>query len=176
MSHEKNKLEWCLKKAEREIAEGNKHRGLVKTSADKEKAKKYIKKAEHYLEASLILKKGFSDIGVSTVFYCIYHCFLAILAKFGYESRNQECTFAVIYSLIEDGKINLDKGMIDKISPLSRKEEEEAIIDIREKYQYETEITLKEGLYEDIFNLAKEILGKTKMIVEEKSGEKEGGK
>jgi len=29
MSHEENKLEWCLKKAKKELEEGKKHRGLL---------------------------------------------------------------------------------------------------------------------------------------------------
>ena len=167
MSHEKNKLDWCLKKAKKEIEEGKKHRGVVLVRPNKELAEKYIKKAEHYLEASLFLEKGYLDIGVSTVFYCIYHSFLAILTKFGYESKNQECTFAVIYSLIDDEKINLEKSTIDKIAPLVRKDDENSIVDLREKYQYDTEISLKEELYEEIFSLAKEILWKAKMIIED---------
>lgn len=37
MSHAKNKVEWCLNKARRELQEGKKHRGLVKVEADFEK-------------------------------------------------------------------------------------------------------------------------------------------
>lgn len=109
MSHAKNKVEWCLKKAERELKESGKHRGLVNAEPDLKKAKDYINKAEHYLKATEYLKKGdFSDISTSTVFYSMYHCLLAIAVKFGYESRNQECTFALIYSLIEDKKIDFE--------------------------------------------------------------------
>lgn len=38
MSHAKNKVEWCLKKAEKELKESRKHRGLVKTKPDLAKA------------------------------------------------------------------------------------------------------------------------------------------
>ena len=109
MSEASNKLDWCLKKAERELKKSGKHRGLIKTNPELEKAREYIKKAEHYLMATDYLKKGnFSDISVSTVFYSMYHCLLAIAAKFGYESGNQECTFALIESLIEDRKIKFE--------------------------------------------------------------------
>ncbi|MBI2045535.1 hypothetical protein HYT23_05755, partial [Candidatus Pacearchaeota archaeon] len=103
MSHAKNKVDWCLKKAERELEKSEKHKGLVKTKPNLEKAREYIKKAEHYLRATDYLKRGnFSDISASTVFYSMYHCLLAIAVKFGYESGNQECTFALIHNLIED--------------------------------------------------------------------------
>lgn len=47
MSHAKNKVDWCLKKAKKEIAEGGKHRGLIETGPSKEKAREHIRKAEH---------------------------------------------------------------------------------------------------------------------------------
>ena len=34
MSHSENKVNWCLRKAENEIKEGKKHRGLVITDSD----------------------------------------------------------------------------------------------------------------------------------------------
>src|SRR3989338_11642832 len=106
MSQAKNKVKWCLRKAEIELKEYGIHRGIVKINPDIEKAREHIKKADHYLSATLYLKKGkFSDISASTIFYAMYHCLLAIAAKFGYESRNQECTFTLINSLIENKKI-----------------------------------------------------------------------
>lgn len=46
MSHAKNKVEWCLRKAEKELAEGKKHRGLIKVEPSLEKSKDHISKAE----------------------------------------------------------------------------------------------------------------------------------
>lgn len=87
-----NKVAWCLRKAEKELKESNKHRGLVKIKSDIAKAREHIGKAEHYLNATDYLKRGkFSDISASTLFYSMYHCLLAIAVKSGYESRNQEC-------------------------------------------------------------------------------------
>ena len=97
MSQAKNKLKWCLKKAEEEIKEQGMHRGLIKIKPNIGKSREHISKSEHYFNATEYLKKGnYSDIGASTIFYCMYHCLLAIAAKFGYESGNQECTFALI--------------------------------------------------------------------------------
>jgi len=119
MPHINNKVKWCLKKAEKELEEGDKHRGLLKITPDVALASLHIIKAEHNLKAMTEFKKiGFSDWSASAGFYCIYHCFLAILAKIGYESRNQECTFALIYTLIEEGKIGFSRELLSKISSL----------------------------------------------------------
>ena len=169
MSHTKNKVEWCLKKAEEELKNSGTHRGLVKARSDKEKAKEHIHKAEHYLSATIYLKEGnFSDIGASTVFYAMYHCLLAIAAKFGYESRNQECTFALVGGLIEDGKIDFDKKLLDKIFLWDEeKSKGQTTTGIREQYQYGTGLTLKEDLYSEQLELAKRVIAKTKEIIEE---------
>ena len=168
MSHAKNKVKWCLRKAERELKESKVHKGLIKVNSNIEKSREHIKKAEHYLSATLYLKKGnFSDISASTIFYAAYHCLLAIAAKFGYESRNQECTFALINSLIEDKKINFDKELLHKISSLDVKDKEQTTIEIREHYQYGTNLTLKDELYNELLELAKKIIARTKEIIEE---------
>ena len=169
MTHTKNKVEWCLKKAEKEFKEGKKHRGLRIIQPNKERARDHIKKSEHYLKATILLnKENFSDISASTIFYSIYHCFLAIAIKFGYESRNQECTFALIHSLIYDNKINLEKNLVEKVASLDTdKKIEDTTTNIRERYQYETKLSLKEDLYDELLELAKNILNKTKGIIEE---------
>jgi hypothetical protein len=88
------------------------------------------------------------------------------LAKFGYESGNQECTFAVVYNLIENEKIDLDKEIVNKISLLGGKKNQSRV-DIREKYQYGTELSMENKLYEETLDIAKKILGKVKQIIEE---------
>ncbi|MDO8550951.1 MAG: hypothetical protein Q7S39_12490 [Ignavibacteria bacterium] len=127
-----------MKKAERELEKSEKHKGLVKTKPNLEKAREYIKKAEHYLRATDYLKRGnFSDISASTVFYSMYHCLLAIAIKFGYESGNQECTFALIHNLIEDNRIDFKKELLYKIASLdTEKNNEKTSVEIREQYQY----------------------------------------
>lgn len=168
MSHAKNKVEWCLKKSERELKESGKHRGLAKVKPDKSKARDHIKKAEHYFSATEYLNRGnFSDISSSTVFYAMYHCLLAIATNFRYESRNQECTFALIYSLIEENKIDLEKEIIYKIAALNTEDiSEKTIIEIREQYQYGTELSIKDDLYQEILELARVIITRAKIIIE----------
>ena len=167
MSHAKNKVEWCLRKAENELKESKNHRGLARIKPDLKKAKEFISKAEHYLKATEYLKKGhFSDVSASTVFYSLYHSLLAIAAKFGYESRNQECTFALIHYLIEEGNVDFNKTLLNKIASIEPKNNEETSVDIRERYQYGTEFKMDEELYNQIVKDAKEVIEITREIIE----------
>ncbi len=109
MTKASNKLDWCLHKAKKELEEGKKHHGLIKSKPNNEETLLHISKAEHNIRAiSYFNKGGYSDWSTSAGFYCIYHCFLAIGHKFGYESRNQECTIALMRVLKEEGKIDID--------------------------------------------------------------------
>ncbi|MBI2137175.1 hypothetical protein HYU12_01505 [Candidatus Woesearchaeota archaeon] len=167
MTQASKKVEWCLNKVVNDLKETGKHRGLVMVKADLDKAKDFVSKAEHYLKATEYLKRGdFSDISASTVFYSMYHCLLAIAEKFGYESRNQDCTFALIHGLIEDGKIDFDMNLLNKIASLDVKQEhEKTSIEIREQFQYGIELSIKDDLYKELVNLAKEVIVRTKEIL-----------
>ena len=169
MSLAKSKVDWCLNKVEKELKETGKHRGLVRVKPDLGKAKDFVNKAEHYLRATEYLKRGdFSDISASTVFYSMYHCLLAIAEKFGYESRNQDCTFHLIHSLIEESKIGLEEELLSKIASLEVKtDDEKTSTEIREHYQYGTELSMKDNTYKELLQLAKEIIIKTKEILNE---------
>ena len=48
----------------------------------------------------------------------IYHCFLALLSKYGYESRNQACTITVLLNLIDEKKFDLDKDLVTQFDTL----------------------------------------------------------
>ena len=153
MPHNKNKVNWCLKKAEKELKETNKHRGLIKVKTDQVLIQKHIKKAEHNLNAVIDFKKiGYSDWSASAAFYSIYHCMLAIINKFGYESRNQECSFALIYQFIEDNKISLNKDLIEQVKLINNEEIQESptIINIRESEQYGVSLSLKSQTFDII--------------------------
>ena len=58
------------------------------------------------------------DWALNVGFYAIYHCFLAILAKYGYESRNQACTITVLLTLINEKKLDLDKDLVTQFDTL----------------------------------------------------------
>jgi uncharacterized protein (UPF0332 family) len=166
MSQAQNNVRWCLNKAAKEIDECNKsgkrpvHRGLVLGKPDIEAARRHLEKATHYLQATQHLIKGeFADIGASTLFYSMYHCFLAIAMKFGYESRNQTCTISLIAHLIEEKRINLDKRYINLMNV-----EDGTAIMLREEYTYGISIDIKEGLG-DLLDSCKELIDQTKEIL-----------
>lgn len=169
MPHIENKIEWCLKKAEKELQKSDKHRGLVKIKPSLETARAHIKKAEHNLKAITDFKNiGYSDWSASAAFYSAYHCFLAIITKFGYESRNQECTFALIFNLIEEKKISLNKEVVQEITfmHVDEKHEEPTIIELREESQYGIKLSIEEDRLKQLLTTAKKILDKTKEIIE----------
>lgn len=171
MSHSANKVEWCLRKAEKELKSGSRHRGLAKVPVDMDVVRAHIKKAEHNLAAITDFSKaGYSDWSASAAFYAIYHCLLAIIGKFGYESRNQECTFALVRSLIEDGKIKLDIRLIDEVSLLDPEVEHElpTIVDVRETGQYGVKLSLETDTFDKLQKTAKMMLDRTKEIIESK--------
>ena len=168
MVHSENKVEWCLRKAKKEAKEGKKHRGLVKINPDIEEARAHIEKAEHNLKAiGYFNKGGFSDWSMSAVFYSIYHCFLGIALKFGYESRNQECTISLIKWLKEQGKINIDDKFIDALQIYDDQERHESsVIEKREIYTYGTTVSVENE--EEVGNsikLCKGCLNQTREIV-----------
>ncbi|MEK6863964.1 MAG: HEPN domain-containing protein [Nanoarchaeota archaeon] len=168
MSHAWNKMEWCLKKAEKEMKEKGKHRGLVMAKPDMEEAKRHLKKAEHNLLAiSYFSDGGFSDWSMSAAFYCIYHCFLAIAANFGYDSKNQECTIALIKYLKQEGKIELDEKFIAALGLFDETgRHETSIIEDREEYTYGTSISVgNKKEIEKSIALCKECLNDTKALV-----------
>ncbi len=166
MSQASNKVDWCLEKAKKEMQESKKHRGLVKLEPDMEEAKNHIIKAEHDLSAiNYFNKGGFSDWSISAAFYSIYHCFLAIVAKFGYESRNQECTIALIKSLRETNQIDFDNIFIEALEDYDEQKLQN-IIEKREFYTYGTTLSVedKEEIKKSI-QLCKNCILQTRKIV-----------
>ena len=170
MSQIDKKVKWCLNKAKREIEENKIHRGLLKIEPDIELARKHIIKAEHNLKAIIAFKEiGFSDWSASASFYAIYHSLLAIISKWGYESRNQECTFALVYQLINENEINLNINLIQAVHLMNPDENHDlpTIIEQREIEQYGVSVSIEDKTYNRLLNLAKEILDKVKLIIEE---------
>ena len=175
MSQASKHVTWCLNKAKKEIEECKKlgkkltHRGLFKIEPDIEEAKKHIAKAEHNLNAITRFKEiGFSDWSISAGFYCIYQCFLAIAVKFGYESRNQTCTIALMEHLKEENKIEIDEKFINmlKQEEIAAEETENKVIDMREDYTYGVEISVEDKTkINDLIKNCKEMIDISKRIV-----------
>lgn len=174
MSQASKHVDWCINKANKEIEEckrlgkKQKHRGLLKLETDVEEAKKHLKKAEHNLNAINKFKEiGFSDWSITASFYCIYHCFLAIAVKFGYESRNQTCTISLMEYLNEENKINIDTKFIDMLKYEDMEEVKESkIIEEREEYTYGIKISVEdETKINELTKNCKELFDVTKNIV-----------
>ena len=169
MSQTDKHMVWCLNKAKKEIEEGKKHRGLVKISSDINTAIGHLEKAEHNFKAITYFDiGGFSDWSVSAAFYTIYHCFLAILAKFGYESRNQECTLSAIQSLKELNKINIDEKLIEALKNQQELKEkhEHNVISLREDYQYGIKKEIQDKhRFEKLLKICSEAVDTTKEII-----------
>ncbi len=170
MSHAKSKVEWCLKKAEQELKNEGKHRGLVRIDPNILKAREHIAKDEHNLKMMINLKDTeFSDWCGAAAFYAMYHGLLAIAAKIGYESGNHECTFALITNLAESGTINFNIALLENISKLepTRQLEKETVTEIREQYQYGTKLSMDDRTYDGLIGKVKQILGESKKVIEE---------
>ena len=174
MSRASKYVEWCIKKAKKEseecvkLGKRIKHRGLLKINSNIEESKKHIKKAEHDFSAvSKFNKGGYSDWSITAGFYCIYHCFLAIAIKFGYESKNQACTVALIEYLKESNKINIDNKFIEMLKYHDMEEiQKNVIIEEREFYIYGTETSVKDKTkINSLIKNCKEIIDLTKEIV-----------
>ena len=102
-------LKWCLKDQRR----------LIKTRSNLNLAQKHVKKSEYnYGVVQTLERLKIYDWAFNVGFYAIYHCFLAILAKYGYESRNQACTITALLSMINDKKLDLDKDLVAQFDTL----------------------------------------------------------
>lgn len=174
MSQASDHVKWCLSKAKKEIqkarklGKGPKHRGLLKIKPNIEEAEKHILKAEHNLKAISRFKEiGFSDWSIAAGFYSLYHCFLSIAFKYGYESRNQTCTIALIEWLKEEGDIDINAKFIDMLKHTDIGEINEGnITNIREEYTYGTEISIKdESKINSLIKGCQEMVDITKKIV-----------
>lgn len=169
MSQITKKVDWCINKAKKELQETGLHRGLIKIEPNKNQAKMYLEKAQHNLNAAIFFAQhGYSDWSASAFFYCVYHCFLSILRKQGYESRNQECTLAIIEFLREEKMINLEQKFIDMFLITKAKEINLSMIEIREDFQYGVEQSFNNNtLFTSLLETCKEVLEKTRIIVYE---------
>lgn len=160
----KDKIKRCLKEGEK----GERHKGLRKIERSEELAKKHLDKAIHNFKAMVSFQKtGFSDWSASASFYCLYHCLLALLAKEGYESRNQSCTFALIEEIIdkyeitsEDLKEIFDKDATEDLQHSSK------ILDIRENVQYSVKTALEDEEFIELKERTKKIFDKLRKDIE----------
>ena len=158
---------WCLNKAKKELEKGQKHRGLIEVEPDNKLAMEHIGKAEHNLNFFMLAKEhGFYDWNITIGFYAMYHCCLAVISKFGYQSRNQECTLALVESMIDDEKIDENFKKYIESMKSNTKEEEEKIMPMREKYQYTTIVDIDVQKVDVLLGLCQDMIKDTKGIIQ----------
>ena len=163
----KKEVRDCFVLAAKDEKKGKKHKGLLITKPDNKLAEEYIQKAKVNLQLCGVYKqKGFDYKIPEEWFYTLYYCALAILSKFGIESRSQKCT-ALFLRYAKDNKlIEYEDGFIERITVYSTKEEK-SDVDERETARYSSSITSKEieSKYEFMDNICKKAISQAEEIV-----------
>lgn len=141
---DKPKIFECFSSAKKEEWKGKKHKGLLFVGKDDKKAEEYIQKAKVNLGLCEIYKKQRMDYKIPEEwFYSQYYCALAILAKFGVESRSQKCTALFLRYVKDKGLVDYNDEFIDRIMVYKEKEEE-TDVDEREKARYGSSVRSEE--------------------------------
>jgi uncharacterized protein (UPF0332 family) len=160
------KIKKCLKEGQK----GERHKGIRRIKPSEKLSEGHIRKAIHNFNAmGFFHENGYSDWSASAAFYSLYHCLLGLLAKKGYESRNQNCTFAVIESLIDKKEIAITKNELKEIFDSDVTEDlvhSDKILDIRERMQYSMQTSLNESEYESLRKRTKTLFDKIRQEIE----------
>ena len=157
----------CFSSAKKDEEKGNKHKGLLFVGKDDRKAEEYVKKAKTNLEVCDLYKKQRLDYKIPEEwFYTMYYCALAILAKFGVESRSQKCTALFLRDVKDQGLIDYDDEFIDRIMVYKEKKEETSV-DERERARYGSSVKSEEIIqkYDFMVNLCKKCISACENIV-----------
>ncbi len=162
----KDKISSCLKEGEK----GERHKGLRKIISTDDLIRGHINKAIHNFNAIFVFKReGYSDWSASASFYCLYHALLALIAKKGYESRNQSCTFVLVEEMINNKEILLtikelreiyDKDVTENLKNSTK------ILDIRENMQYSIKTSLVDLEFKLLSERTKFLLDRIRNIIE----------
>jgi len=162
----KDKLKSCFKEGEK----GERHKGLRKIQISQEIIDGHVKKAIHNFNAIDIFNNiGYSDWSAVAAFYSLYHLLLSIIAKKGFESRNQSCTFALIENMINKKELSLTKEELKEIFDKDTTEglqHSNKILDIRENMQYSIKTSLKEQEFLSLKERTKFLFDKLRKEVE----------
>jgi uncharacterized protein (UPF0332 family) len=132
----KDALRDCFRLALKEEEKGMKHKGLLIVEPSVEEAKKYLERAQESIRFCEIYKKMEADYKIPEEwFYSLYYCALAILAKFGVESRSQKCTALFLEYVQAKEIIIYDKEFVKRIT-VHKEKGIESDVDEREKARY----------------------------------------
>jgi len=162
-----DKIKECFRTAEISEKNGIKHKGLLARSPNQEEAKGYIEKAKKELELCAFYRdKGFDYKLPEEWFYILYYCAIAILAKFGVESRSQKYTALFLKYVKEKGIIEYEDEFIERIT-VHIKKGEESDVDKREEARYSHLIKMEnvEKEYDPMTELCKKAISQCEEIV-----------
>jgi len=157
----------CFKSARKDEKKGKKHKGLLITEPSLEKAKEYLDKARDSLRFCEIYKNSGSDYKIPEEwYYSLYYCALAILCKFGVETRSQRCTALFVKYVRDKGLIEYDDEFIKKII-VYREKENKSAVDEREEARYGPKIKIEkvEERYDEMMELCKKAIFQAEGIV-----------
>lgn len=157
----------CFVNAKTADDKGKKHKGLLLTNPDQKKAEAYIVKAkDNLLLCDLYREKRFDYKIPEEWYYTMYYCALALLSKFGVESRNQRCTALFLRAVTEKGIISLSPDFLDHITVHGDKEETSAV-DEREQARYGASIHSEAIMakYDSMITLCRRYISETEDIV-----------
>ena len=163
----KKEVRDCFVLAARDEKKGKKHKGLLIGKPDNKAAEDYIAKAKVNLQLCDFYKeKGFDYKIPEEWFYTLYYCALAILSKFGIESRSQKCTAFFLRYAKDNGLVEYEDEFIDRIMVYSAKEEK-SDVDERETARYSSSIASEEveSKYEYMTNTCKKAISQAEEIV-----------
>jgi len=157
----------CFKLARKEEEAGKKHKGLLIVEPSQKKAEEYLDKARDSIRYCELFKKQGSDYKIPEEwYYSLYYCALAILCKFGVETRSQRCTALFVKYAKENGLIDYDDEFINKIIVYKEKDKNTAV-DEREEARYGPKIKIEdvEKQYDEMMNLCRRAISQTQDIV-----------
>ncbi|MBU1201914.1 MAG: hypothetical protein KJ583_01280 [Nanoarchaeota archaeon] len=163
----KKEVRDCFVIATKDEKKGKKHKGLIIYKPDNKVAEDYITKAKVNLQLCDFYKeKGFDYKIPEEWFYTLYYCALAILSKFGIESRSQKCTAFFLRYANNNKLIEYEDEFIDRITVYSAKDEK-SDVDERETARYSSSITSKEveSKYKHMTNICKKAISQAEEIV-----------
>src|SRR3989339_857613 len=160
-------LKNCFISAKKDEEKGRKHKGLLRGKPDSKIASEYIAKAKMNLELCGVFRENGFDYKIPEEwFYTLYYCALAILAKFGIESRSQKCTASFLRYAKDMGLIDYDDEFIDRITVYKPKEKK-SDVDERETARYNSSIKSKEieSKYNYMADVCKKAISQCEEIV-----------
>lgn len=163
----KSKVRECFLNAKKYENRGKKHKGLLIVKKNDKKAEEYIQKAKTNLEMCDFYKEKKLDYKIPEEwFYTLYYCALAILTKFGVESRSQKCTALFLRYVKEKGLINYDDEFVDRITVYGNIEQI-SDVDERENARYGSSVRDESIIekYEMMMNMCKRAISQCEDII-----------